>query len=276
MPLEHPPGGWRRAVLDLDTPTQARVADALVGGRDNYAVDRELVDRLLRLAPDASAVAREHRAFIARALRLLVRQFGVDQFIDLGAGMPIPEETHRIVQRHNPEARVIYLDNDPIVVATGRALLEENDHTHVVDADLSNPETALSTPAFTLLDRTRPTALILADVLPHMEDDTTARKTVTAWLDAVPPGSYLILTHHHDPDDDSPASTLAKTIRAEFQGTPIATTHRTRPRIEAFLEGLTPLAPGLVPLHTWWPDGPRETPVTPLNLLRLGVVAMKP
>ncbi|WP_156756833.1 SAM-dependent methyltransferase [Actinokineospora pegani] len=276
MPFEHPHGERRRAVLDLDVPTQARVADALVGGRDNYAVDRELVDRLLRLAPEASTVAREHRAFVARALRTLVRQFGVDQFVDLGAGMPIPEETHRIVQRHNPEARVVYLDNDPIVVATGRALLEENERTHVVDADLSDPETALYTPGLALLDRTRPIALILADVLPHIDDDTTARETVTAWLDAVPPGSYLVLTHHHDPADGGPASALAQAIRAEFHGTPVATKHRTRPQIEAFLQGLTPLPPGLVPLHTWWPDGPRETPVPPLNLLRLGAVAMKP
>ncbi|MCG8914414.1 SAM-dependent methyltransferase [Actinokineospora sp. PR83] len=265
-----------RARLDLEAPNQARLSNALLGGRDNYTADRNLVERLLRIAPEARAVAREHREWVGRVLRMLTVQRRVDQFLDLGAGLPTADNTHQIVQRTNAEARVFYVDNDPIVLAHGRALLEENELTHVAEADLTDPAAALASPVLTRhLDLTRPVALMMCDVVHHITDDATALTVVRGWLDALPTGSYLVLTHHFDPEDGGEPSALARRLDHELRDTPLATTHRGRARIDEFLTGLKRVPPGLVPLHDWWPDGPRFSPLAPMNHTVVGVVAYK-
>jgi SAM-dependent methyltransferase len=274
MTVEHAP---LRAPLDFEVPNQARLCDALLGGRDNYAADRVLVDRLLRVAPEARAVAREQREWVGRVLRLVTAQRRVDQFLDLGSGLPTGDNTHQIVQRHNSEASAFYLDNDPIVLAHGRALLAENERTHVVEADLTEPAAALGSPVLERhLDLTRPVGLLMCDVLHHITDDTTALRVVREWVAMLPPGSYLMLTHRLDPEDNGPLSGLAAELDRELRGTPLATAHRTRGVLDGFLAGLDRVPPGLVPLHEWWPDGPRFAPLAPMNHTVVGVVARKP
>ncbi|MGW5055344.1 SAM-dependent methyltransferase [Actinokineospora sp. NPDC004072] len=264
-------------VVDFDRPNQARLVDALLGGRDNYAADRELVDRLLDVDPGARQMARDHRAWVLRCLRLLSTAHGVDQFIDLGSGLPTTDNTHQIVQRHNPEARVVYVDNDPLVQAYGRALLEENDQTHMAACDLTDPHAVVSSPVLTrTIDFDRPVGLMLCAIVHHILDDTRAAEVVRGWVDVLPAGSYVMLTHQFDPDDGGEHSALARKLDSAFAGTPLAGVHRKREVIEGYLAGLDLIPPGLVLLHKWWPDGPRLRPLAGMNHLTLGAVGRKP
>ena len=264
-------------VLDFDRPNLARLVDALLGGRDNYAADRALVDRLLDLDPGARQMARDHRDWVLRGLRLLVTAHDVDQFIDLGSGLPTTDNTHQIVQRYNSEARVVYVDNDPVVQAYGRALLEENENTHMASCDLTDPVAAMDTPELSRnLDLDRPIGLMMCSVVHHILDDDTAAEVVRGWVDVLPSGSYLMLTHDYDPADGSDHSALAHKLDEAFRQTPLESVHRTRDQIERYFDGLDLIDPGLDLLHNWWPDGPRMRPLTGLNHIVLGAVARKP
>ncbi|MDQ3578368.1 MAG: SAM-dependent methyltransferase, partial [Actinomycetota bacterium] len=221
--------------------------------------------------------ARDHRAFVGRALRLLTGERGVDQFIDLGSGLPTVDNTHQIVQRYNAESRVIYVDNDPVVQAHGRALLEENDRTHMAGCDLSDPSKALSDPDVApFLDRDRPVAVMMAAIVHHVPDDEQALSIVRDWMAAVPSGSYLVFSHQCDPEDGSPASALARTLTTALRDSGVGSVHRTRPEIEKFFDGLEYVPPGLTLVHQWWPDGPRLLPLTDVNFTTVGAVARKP
>ncbi|GLZ42364.1 SAM-dependent methyltransferase [Actinokineospora sp. NBRC 105648] len=267
----------RVAALDFEAPNQARMFDALLGGRDNYAADRALVDRIAEIAPHVHEMARDHREWFGRALRLLVTQRGVDQFLDLGSGLPTADNTHQIVQRHNPEARVVYIDTDPVVLAHGRALLEENEYTHMADLDLTDPRYASTDPDLCRkVDFERPVAVMLCAVTGHIVDERRAHDTVRGWIDAVPSGSFIVLSQQYDPADGSRHSELAQALQAAFVGTDVATVFRTREVIEGYLEGLELIDPGLTYLHEWWPDGPRQTPLTDMNYIMLGALARKP
>lgn len=264
-------------VLDFDRPNLARLVDALLGGRDNYAVDRALVDKLLDLDPGAQQLARDHRDWVQRCLRLLVTAHGVDQFIDLGSGLPTTDNTHQIVQRYNSGARVVYIDDDPVVQAYGRALLEENDVTHMASCDLTDPTAALAAPELAQhIEFDRPVGLLACAVIHHITDDAEAAKVVRGWVDLLPSGSFLALTHHYDPADGSEHSALAKRVQAALVGTPLESVHRPREQIEDYFTGLDLVPPGLGLLHDWWPDGPRIRPLSGLNHLVLGGVARKP
>ncbi|PPK66315.1 SAM-dependent methyltransferase [Actinokineospora auranticolor] len=268
-----PPG----ASLDFDAPNQARLFDALLGGRDNYAADREVVARLAAMAPGVEQMARDHREWVGRVLRLLVTRRGVDQFLDLGSGLPSGDNTHQIVQRQNPEAKVVYIDNDPVVLAHGRALLEENEYTHMLDFDITRPDRVTTDPGLRkCVDFDRPMAVLLCAVTGHILDDDVVRALVRGWVEALPSGSYLVLSQQYDPADGSVHSVLARTLFKEFMGTAVATSFRERPEIEGYFEGLRLIEPGLVLLHKWWPDGPRLTPLCELNHLMLGALAQKP
>ncbi|WP_436497501.1 SAM-dependent methyltransferase [Actinokineospora sp. HUAS TT18] len=267
----------RLTPLDFDKPNLARLTDALLGGRDHYASDRKVMDQVLDLAPGAKQMARDHRDWIIRVLRLLVGERRVDQFVDLGSGLPTVDNTHQVVQRYNPEARVIYVDNDPVVQAHGRALLEENDRTHVAGCDFSQPAKALGDPDLAPhLDLTRPVALMMNSVIHHIPDDTHAASVVRDWLAAVPSGSYLMLTHHYDPADGSEASSLIRELEKMFRDTEIATAPRSREQIASYFDGLELVPPGLTYPHDWWPSGPRMLPLSALNFTMLGAVARKP
>lgn len=267
----------RLTPLDFDRPNMARLTDALLGGRDHYASDRAVMDQLLRVAPGARQLARDHRDWIIRVLRLLVGERKIDQFVDLGSGMPTVDNTHQVVQRYNPEARVIYVDNDPVVQAHGRAILEENDRTHVAGCDFTEPAKALAHPDLQpYLDLTRPVALMMCSVVHHIPDHTKAAEVVQEWLEVVPSGSYLMLSHQYDPADQSEASALVRTLEKMFAGTEISSTPRIREQIQAYFDGLEYVPPGLAHPHDWWPSGPRLLPLSALNFAMLGAVARKP
>ncbi len=261
--------------LDYDKPNLARMKDALLGGHDHYEIDRLAVEAFLTVAPDGAAVAKEFRSWASRAVRFLAGSRGVGQFLDLGSGMPYVENTHQTVQRYNPDALVIYVDEDPVVQAHGLALLE--DHlVHVSGADLRDPEQTLNDPVIAEhLELDRPVAVLLNAVLHHIEDLDEARAIVRGYVDALAPGSYLLLTHYYT-DGEEPYGEFARKLDGLMDGIGYPTVHRSRKEIESLFDGLEMLEPGLVHLHEWWPEGPRLAPLTRLNHLSLGGVAVKP
>ncbi|WP_028662976.1 SAM-dependent methyltransferase [Saccharomonospora halophila] len=265
--------------IDSTKASVARVYDALLGGKDNYEVDRVVYRSVLESDPQAPATAVAIREWLVRVVRWLAGPAGMDQFLDCGSGLPTQENTHEAAQRLNPEARVVYVDNDPVVGAHGRALLEENPFTHFVEADLVDPEALLRHPDVTRnLDLDRPYVLMQCNTLHHLMDDEDPLGIMRRYVDALPSGSYVALCHFWDPQDEDPeSSTFAGDMEQRLTGSSMGSGRfRTRDEIAAYLEGLEPVEPGLVRLHEWWPDGPRLTPLTSMDRVLLSGVARKP
>ncbi|RZQ65260.1 SAM-dependent methyltransferase [Amycolatopsis suaedae] len=263
--------------IDFDQPSIARVFDALLGGHDHYEVDRAVLRQIMEFVPEAPAMALEARQWLIRTVRFLADRVGIDQFLDLGSGLPTAQNTHQVAQKNNAEATVVYVDHDPVVQAHARALLVENDFTHIAGADLTQVEETLSDPVIAKhLDLDRPIGLIMCAVIHHIPDLAMARKVVHAYTEAMAPGSYLVLAHQFDAADGSEWSEVARSLEQRFSGTGLDTVYRTREEIGSFFEGLELVEPGLSFLHEWWPDGPRTTPLEKLNFITLGGVARKP
>jgi S-adenosyl methyltransferase len=265
--------------VDPTRASIARVYDATLGGKDNYAVDREVVRKIEEVAPGQSDVARMNRRWLVRVVRYLAGpDAGIDQFLDVGSGLPTLENTHDVAQRRNPEARVVYVDNDPVCNAYGRALLEANEHTHFVAADLTEPRTLLAHPdVTTYLDLTQPVALILCGILHHVDDELDPVGIMSKYIDALPSGSFVAITSFWNPDDKSDASRMAKELERRFTTLGLGSGwYRTRDEIAAFFCGLPFVAPGLVELDDWWPAGPPLRPRPTEERLLLGGVARKP
>ena len=265
------------ARVDFDRPSIARVFDALMGGKDHYETDREVVRQLLEIAPESPAMTREIRQWLVRAVRYLTERLDVDQFLDLGSGFPTVENTHQVAQRYNPEAHVVYVDNDPVVQAHGRALLVDNDYTHISGNDLLRPEETLADNTVKqFIDFDRPVGLVMCGIIHHIADLQQAQQVVKSYVGAMAPGSYLVLLHQHNPDDGSEAAGVAASLQERFGSTGLDTRYRTRTEITSFFDGLELLEPGLTAPHLWWPDGPRLAPLTPVNWTSLCGVARIP
>ncbi|MEV6910567.1 SAM-dependent methyltransferase [Amycolatopsis sp. NPDC051071] len=263
--------------VDFDRPSIARVFDALMGGHDNYEADRVVLRQILELAPQAQIMAKEVRHWLVRTVRYLTDRAGIDQFLDLGSGFPTVDNTHQVAQRYNPEAQVVYVDHDPVVLAHGRALLAANDFAHMAGNDLTEPAEVIDELSRThRLDFDRPAGLILCAIVHHIQDLDEARKVVRGYVDALAPGSFVVLLHQHNPADGSEAADVATSLEKRFSGTGLDTLYRTREEIESFFDGLDLFDPGLTYPHQWWPDGPRFTPLSPVNRTSLGGVARKP
>ncbi|MEC3980915.1 SAM-dependent methyltransferase [Amycolatopsis sp. H20-H5] len=264
-------------VIDTSRASIARVYDAFLGGKNNYAIDRAVMEDVLKIAPQASLVAKGLRRWLIRVTRYLANQ-GVDQFLDCGAGLPTEENTHQTAQRYNPDAVVVYVDKDPVVAVHGRALLEENSSTHFLQADLTRPSEVLANPIVTdHLDLDRPIALIQCATLHHIDDDQQPAQIMADYIEALPSGSYVALTHWWDPQDGSEGSELAKGIERSFRESSMGTgRYRGRGEIETMLKGLDLLDPGLVELDQWWPEGPLAKPNSLVETLILGAVGRKP
>ncbi|QIZ37926.1 SAM-dependent methyltransferase [Saccharopolyspora sp. ASAGF58] len=271
--------------IDTHVASIARVYDCFLGGKDNYAVDREVHQRITDIAPEAGPLARDCRRWLVRVIRYLANIVGIDQFLDLGSGLPTAENTHQVAQRMNRDAVVVYVDNDPIVAAHGRALLVENERTHFLVADLRESRDLLWHPAVTRrLDFERPVALLQCCTLHHLEDDDRPREIMAAYIDALPTGSYVALTHFYDPADGSALSALAHEIERRFRTSSMGTSRfRTRQEIESYFDGLelVPASPdsdlppvGLV--RDWWPEGPRQREPHGMENLILCGLARKP
>jgi hypothetical protein len=264
--------------IDPTVASIARVYDAFLGGKDHYAVDREVFEQVDRVIPQFRPLVRENRRWLIRATRFLAGSAGIDQFLDCGAGLPTAENTHQAAQQVNPDARVIYVDNDPVVAAHGRALLEENDRTHLVVADLTEPDELFAHPTVRkYLDLDRPIALMQVATIMHVPDSQGPLEIMQRYIELLPRGSYLALTHTHDPQDGGKASEAARFIEDVFTAdTSMGSGYfRTRDEIESYFGDLELIEPGVVRLHEWWPDGPRLSPLTEVDDLGLGGVARK-
>jgi hypothetical protein len=271
-----PPGG-EEPRIDTNRPSIARVRNALLGGKDNYDVDRQIYRRLLEIEPNAVEFARELRHWRTRAVRFLATEVGIDQFLDLDAGLPAVENTHQIAQRGNPHAQVVYVDNDPLVISHGRAILEENENTFFVAANARNPEELLRHHTIvTQLDLTRPIAVMHSATLSYVQDDQEAHDILGRYVAALAPGSYVGLTHFLDPEDGGELSARIRELEVAFNDLTGAGRARTRGEIASLMDGLDLVEPGLVRPVDWWPDGPRRRPLADVHSLALAALGRKP
>ena len=264
--------------IDTNKACIARVYDAALGGKDNYEIDREVIRQVKQVAPEIGKMAWDGRNFLIRVTRFIASQTGVTQFIDCGSGLPTVENTHQVAQRIQPEARVVYVDNDPTVIAHGRALLLDNDLTHFSAADIFKPHEVLGDEVVRkYLDFSEPIALFQLSTLHHYDGERSPQSIMAEYVDALPSGSYVALCHFFDPEDSGELSELARRIEKIFLHSPMGSGwFRTRTEIEGMLPGLELVAPGLVQCVDWWPDGPRIQPLDPVQNCVVGAVGRKP
>ncbi|GIH91808.1 SAM-dependent methyltransferase [Planobispora siamensis] len=262
------------AGIDPTTPSVARMYDYYLGGKDNFASDREAAEQIIKMIPEARANARANRAFLSRTVSEIARQ-GVRQFLDIGSGLPTQENVHQVAHRIAPEARIVYVDNDPIVMAHGRALLEDNPHTTVVQADMREPETLLDHPEIRAnIDFDRPVAVILAAMLHFVPDDEAASAIVTAVRKKLAPGSHLVISHIYAGDMPADVQAGATGVYRSTSAGGIAT--RTPAHLEAYTEGMERLAPGIVPIQAWRPEHEEDAVIDFTRPGLIGVVARVP
>ncbi len=273
MTASQPGGGQQRereAQLDTSVPHIARVYDYWLGGKDNFAVDRELAERFIRADPLAVAGVRSNRAFLGRAVRYLAAEAGIRQFLDIGTGIPTSNNTHEVAQLAAPAARVVYVDNDPIVLVHARALLTSNPAgaTDYVEADLRDTETILAAAARTL-DFSKPVAVLLVGVLHCIPDSDDPAGIVAKLVAAVPDGSYLAISH---PASDIHAEAMAQGAAMMNRAMTATITFRAREQVAGFFAGLELVAPGLVPTTQWRPDPGADTTPLPgwVGVARIG------
>ncbi|MBM2623436.1 SAM-dependent methyltransferase [Actinoplanes sp. LDG1-06] len=244
-----------RPPLDVSVPNAARRYNYLLSGKDNFALDRDSAHRIERFLPAVRVAASQNRKFLHRAVEFLTEN-GVTQFLDVGAGLPAVVNTHEVAQRINPSARVVYVDNDPIVAAHGRAWLAPPNGvcTAMVEADLRHPATIVNDPDLhAVLDLTKPVGLLLVAVLHYLADGDQPHKVVRQLIDALPVGSWLVVSHG-TADLLEPALADGADIVVKQAGIPMAL--RSRDDIASFLQGLELVDPGLVPVQRWRPGDP--------------------
>jgi SAM-dependent methyltransferase len=278
--------GVREAVgADADRPSIARVCNRMLGGKDNYPPDEEVVQTLEKSAPGQHAAAWASRQFQQRALRYLADAVGVRQFLDLGAGLPVPGpcrgDTHQIVNfsRAVPEAdrpTVVYVDNDPVCIAHGRALMATNEQTHYLPGDLTDPNLLHDPAVSTYLDLASPIGVLLCGILHHVDDGLAPAEIVRGWADVLSPGSFLVLTHFYDPGPGDTLHPYALSCQLRYLDTLGSGWFRTRAQIAGFFEGLEMITPGLVAPGRWWPYGPLLRSESVAERLLLAGVGRKP
>jgi hypothetical protein len=236
--------------IDTTVPHSARIWNYWLGGKDNYLVDREAGDAFRELYPGIVDGARAARYFLARAVRYLAGDVGIRQFLDIGTGMPNADNTHEIAQRVAPESRIVYVDNDPLVLVYARALLTSTPEgaTSYLDANLHDPDTIVREAA-KVLDFTQPIALMLMGILGHVTDYDEARSIVRRLIGALPSGSYLV---HYDSTDTDEA--YVEAIRHYNEGGSVPYHLRSPEQIAGFFEGLELLEPGVVSCPLWRPE----------------------
>jgi hypothetical protein len=253
--------------FDVTTPNVARMYDYYLGGKDNFAADRDAADKILRLSLQARLAAQQNREWLKRAVQYAARS-GISQFIDIGAGLPTMENTHEIAAKENWLARVVYVDNDPVVVNHGTALLAPDEQAVVVGGDLRDPRQIMgNTVLRSFIDTSKPTAVILAAVLHFIADDLAYE--ITGYLrDTLAGGSALIISHA-TADDATPEE--IDTVTSVYNRTTTPIRLRSRDAIERFFSGFDLAEPGVVDINAWRPAG------TPSNgqTIGYGGVAVK-
>ncbi len=272
---EGSPAAGREQLPDIDTrvPRSARVWDYWLGGKNNYPADREAGEQIRAVMPGIVDTARAVRGFLNRAVRHLVGEVGIRQFLDIGTGLPTVNNTHAVAQATAPECRIVYVDNDPLVLAHARALLTSTPEgvTDYVDADLHDPDRIVRE-ADKILDFTQPITLMLLGILNHIMDTDEANTIVGRLLDALPSGSYLVMSHFTSLVDTEVVEEGMR-IYNESGGTP-PVRGRSRQELIRYFDGLELLEPGLVSVSLWRP-GPSDLGV-PVEVYEFCGVGRKP
>jgi hypothetical protein len=242
--------------FDTSVAHVARVYDYWLGGKDNFAADRAAGEQAIKAFPNIVLSARANRAFLARAVRFLAGEAGIRQFLDIGTGIPTANNTHEVAQSVAPESRVVYVDNDPVVLSHARALLTSDPAgaTAYIEADLRDPQKILASAA-QQLDLGRPVALMLMAILQHLGDEDDPYGVVATLLDVLPPGSYLALSH---PAKDIDAASMAKMADSLNQMMAEKVTFRGKLAVARFFDGLELVEPGMVQASKWRPGSDLE------------------
>ena len=242
--------GGQKPKLDASVPHSARVWNYWLGGKDNYPADRSVGDQVMAMFPDITRLARADRAFLGRAVRYLAGEAGIRQFLDIGTGLPTANNTHQVAQPIAPESRIVYVDNDPLVLVHARALLTSTREgaCDYIDADLRDTGKILAEAAKTL-DFTQPVALMMLGIMGQIPDSDHPESIIKRLMDALPAGSYLTLS-----DGVNTSETFTEAVR-HYNENSASTYHPRSPEhITSFFEGLEPVEPGVVPLMQWRPE----------------------
>jgi hypothetical protein len=257
------------ARIDGSVPHSARIFNHWLGGKDNYPVDREAGDRFREVFPEIVDLARSGRQFLVRTVGYLAGEAGVRQFLDIGTGLPTADNTHEIAQRIAPESRIVYVDNDPLVLAHAQALLVGTPEgaTDYIEADLHDPA-AILLEAGRTLDLTEPVAIVLMGILAHVDSYDRALAIVKQLLDAVPSGSYLVVRDGTDTD-----AAYREAIGRYNQSGAVPYNLRSPEQIAGYLDGLDLVEPGVVSCPLWRPQ--TMDIGTPVELAVLGGIGRK-
>ncbi len=251
------------AGVDVTVPSVARMYDHLLGGKDNFAADREAAAKLVELVPDAQKIARDNRDFLVRSVRFLA-QAGIAQFIDLGTGIPTSPNVHEIARQVVPEARVVYVDHDPVVLAHSRALLA-TDGVIAVKGDFREPAEVLGDPTLArLIDFSQPVAVLFLSVLHFIADQENPGQIVAGFRDRLPAGGYLVISAITS-EDMNPATAEGASDLYRSARTPAVA--RSREQIMEFFAGCQLEEPGLVNVVKWRPDPGTGTSTTQVHML---------
>ncbi len=240
--------------VDVDRPSSARIYDYFLGGAHNFEVDRMAADGLAKVHPAIGQGMRANRSYLRRAVTVLA-QSGVDQFLDLGSGIPTVGNVHEIAQRVNPAARVAYVDIEPIAVTHSNTILADNDLALAVRADLRDPHTVFTDPEVAaLLDLSRPIGLVLAGVLQYVSDDDDPGGVIRAYVDRLVPGSYVAMSHPSMDELTTERAAGAEAAQSMYQRTETPFHYRSRTDFETFFAGLDMVPPGVVHMWDWRPE----------------------
>lgn len=268
-PATEPDGPPTPPAVDLSMPSIARVYDYVLGGKANFEVDRRAANAFINIVPEAPLIARDNRNFLRRAVRHLVGEAGITQIVDIGSGLPTAGNVHELAHEIDPSVRVVYVDKDPIVLAHGRALLDGDENSTVITADLLDPESIFDDPATRrLVDLTRPFAIFVSGILHHLSDAQDPVGVVAGLRERLPVGGYLLATNFLD-DDEPRAQRLERAFLAGGLGTG---RFRTWTEQRRYFDGLEMVEPGMVYANDWRPDAatPRDSPVHTLYAAGVG------
>jgi O-methyltransferase involved in polyketide biosynthesis len=251
---ERPPGG---VTFDARVAHPARIYNYWLGGKDNFAADRRAAEEVLAVMPAMAQVARAVRMFLGTAVHYLAADLGIRQFLDIGTGLPTANNTHEVAQRAAPGSRIVYVDNDPIVLSHARALLTSSPQGRCayIDADARDTDKVLAGAAATL-DFAEPVAVMMLGLLHFIPDTDDPYALTSRYLAAMPPGSYLAVSHASSDIEFDP---LAAATRSYNTNSATAITLRSRPEVTRFFDGLTLIPPGVTPLGQWTPCGTLTT-----------------
>ncbi|MEV0705551.1 SAM-dependent methyltransferase [Saccharopolyspora sp. NPDC050389] len=262
-------------LVDVNTEevSIARVYDYCLGGKDNFAVDRAACEAMMEVVPETPLLAQANRCFLRQAVKYLVGEAGIRQIVDIGSGLPTAGNVHEVAQEIAPETRVLYVDNDPIVLAHGRALLANETTTTVINADLRVPDAIFEHPETKrLIDATEPFAVLLGGILMHLEDEEDPEGVAASIRDRLPSGGYLLVSNTCDTGEPR-ALELARVFAESGMGTRCFRTWDEQIR---YFDGLELIEPGLVPNNQWRPGDDVPDPQNPAHAMHIGGLARKP